>query len=924
MNAMTPERWQQIDQLLQEALERNPAERATFLAAACDGDDELRREVDSLLDFHCRAQTFIEAPPAEIAADLLAIKESRAGQMIGHYQLVRLIGRGGMGEVYLAHDARLGRQVALKLLPPRFTADARRVGRFRQEARAASALNHPNIITIHEVGETATGSAADAGTDANRVHFIATEFIEGRTLRELINSGGMKLGEALEAAIQTASALSAAHAAGITHRDIKPENIMLRPDGYVKVLDFGLAKLSERPAPTAGNHAASADASSIDSGEVKTDSGIVLGTVSYMSPEQTRGQELDGRSDIFSLGIVLYEMITGHRPFEGETMADATASLLGQEPPPLSQYVADLSAELQDVVNRMLAKDRAKRFQTADEVRRALKILQRNLTSPEDFVTREFSGQAILARRLGKAGKAYETKINTAGAAARATSGISLFFPRLLSSPWRIAGLLIVMATLLTAVIFGIRWVMAPVEPVDSIAVLPFKPLVAGSRDEALEMGVADTLINRLSSLKRITVRPITAVRRYTRLDQDSIAAGHELGVRAVLEGSIQRAGEKVRITARLLRVADSQPLWSRQFDEPWTDIFAVQDAIAQHVADDLLKTLNPGERSELARNYTADPEAYRLYLNGSYLWNERNPENIGQSITYFQQAIEKDSAYALAYVGLANAYMMLSTYHLKPPRAVLPSAREAATQALKIDENLAEAHATLGRISDDYNWDWSQAEREFRRAIELKPNYPDVHRWYSAFLATQARFDESIHEAQRALELDPYSPLTGTQVGIALYMARRYDDAIAALQKTLDREPNFLSARIYWGLCLLMRGKHDQALQAFQQMHKLAPHYPDVIALLGYGYGIAGHKDEARRYQQELDEVAKHAYVSPFNYAGVYAGLGERDTTFQWLEQCYEQRDSFLCGLKVDPLYDPVRNDSRFAELVRRMGLPQ
>src|SRR5215813_12089214 len=409
---MTPERWKLVDQLLQEALEREPAERPAFLDQACGDDHELRREVESLIGFHGRAETFIEAPPAEVAAALLRAKETRAGQTIGHYEIVREIGSGGMGKVYLARDTQLGRQVALKLLQPRFTEDAQRVRRLRQEARVASALNHPNIIVIYEIGEA---SIESGGTGS--VHFIATEFIEGRTLRELIRSGEMKVGEALEVAMQVASALSAAHAAGIIHRDIKPENIMLRPDGYVKVLDFGLAKLNEHPAndPTRSD-------------KVETDPGTILGTVSYMSPEQARGLEADARSDIFSLGVVLYEMITGRRPFEGETTADVIASLLGENPPPLAEDSSSANGGLQRLVDRMLAKDSAGRFQTAEELRRALKGLKLELPAPGDFSTREFNGLSRLARRLGYAGAGDVTMMDTAEAPARATSSVSLLF----------------------------------------------------------------------------------------------------------------------------------------------------------------------------------------------------------------------------------------------------------------------------------------------------------------------------------------------------------------------------------------------------------------------------------------------------------------------------------------------------------------
>src|SRR5262249_43175585 len=511
---MTPERWKQVDQLLQEALEREPAERAAFLDQACGDDHELRREVESLIGFHERAETFIETPPAEMAADLLAAKESRVGQTIGHYEIIREIGRGGMGKVYLARDTSLGRQVALKLLLPRFTEDAQRVRRLRHEARVASELNHPNIIIIYEIGE--------ASTESGSVHFIATEFIEGRTLGALIRNGGMKLGEALEVATQVASALSAAHAAGIVHRDIKPENIMLRPDGYVKVLDFGLAKLGVESGELGVGNRESGIGEQVACPHsplptphfpVSTDPWMVLGTVNYMSPEQARGLETDARSDIFSLGIVLYEMITSHRPFEGETPSDVIVALLSQEPP-FTEHAPDLPGELQRMVGRMLAKDCVGRYQTADEARRALKRLKWDLTPARDFKTREFSGLARLARRFGRAGASEDgtTVMTTTREPPQSKSSVIFFAGRFKRPPLRVALALMALAALIAAAILGRQWLNRRDSSIDSIAVLPFKPLVADARDEALEMGIADTLITRLSRLQKITVRPFSAV----------------------------------------------------------------------------------------------------------------------------------------------------------------------------------------------------------------------------------------------------------------------------------------------------------------------------------------------------------------------------------------------------------------------------
>ena len=569
---MTPERWQQVDRLLEQTLEQPETERAAFLTTACGEDDELRREVESLLDYHARAGDFIEAPPGEVAADWLTTKGAREGDTIGRYELLRLLGRGGMGEVFLAQDTRLGRQVALKLLPAQFASDQPRLQRFRQEARAASALNHPNIITIHEIGEAETREGV--------VQFIATEYIEGRTLRDLIREGALTLGESLETALQVADALEAAHAAGITHRDIKPENIMLRPDGYVKVLDFGLAKLNERPAGR-------------DDDEFATEPGIVLGTVNYMAPEQARGGEIDGRTDLYSLGVVLYEMLTSNRPFGEETLAQAIGSLLTPAAPP--ELARELPVELQKVVNRLLARSPAERYPTADELRRDLRRLQRRLAGPGPAATRELTGRSLLARRMEQPPlpPGDDRRVNTAQAPGRKTAANGRL-PTGAAPARRYALLLLfAFAALSIGLLLGLWWRRAaPTPRIASIAVLPFAPLVAAQRDEALELGLAEALITRLSA--RATLSPLSAVRRYGAIETDAQTAGRELGAQAVLAGSLQRTDDKIRLTARLIETATGRTLWAQQFDEPWADDpLAVQDALSQRVAEEMSRFLD-------------------------------------------------------------------------------------------------------------------------------------------------------------------------------------------------------------------------------------------------------------------------------------------------------------------------------------------
>src|SRR5262249_29283316 len=520
----------------------------------------------------------------------------------------REIGSGGMGKVYLARDTQLGRQVALKLLLPRFTEDAQRVRRLRQEARVASALNHPNIIIIYEIGEAPIESGESGG-----VHFIATEFIEGRTLRELIRSGEMKLGEALAVAMQVAGALSAAHAAGIIHRDIKPENIMLRPDGYVKVLDFGLAKLNEHPANDP-----------MRSDKVETDPGTVLGTVSYMSPEQARGQESDARSDIFSLGDGLYEMTLRRRPCEGETAADMIASRTKQEPPPLAE---NTPVGLQGLVGRMLAKDCAGRFQTAEELRRELKELKQELTAPGNYSTREFNSLSRLARRLGYAGAVDVTVMNTAEAPARTTSSVSLFISRIIRSPLQKAVALATLALALTGAILGWKWLGSRDAPVNSIAVLPFVNAVTDPQMEYLADGITESLTRNLSQLGELRVMARATVFTYKGREVDPRQVGAALNVRAVVTGRVERREDKLLIEVELADARDGARIWGEQYPRPVSDIFTVQDEIVRAVAHQLHLKLSGAEQRQLEKRYTENLDAYRLYQQGRQHYFQFNQE---------------------------------------------------------------------------------------------------------------------------------------------------------------------------------------------------------------------------------------------------------------------------------------------------------
>ncbi|MGH9847193.1 MAG: protein kinase domain-containing protein, partial [Blastocatellia bacterium] len=672
---MPPERWQQIEELYHAALERAPDERGTFLDQACAGDEELRREVASLLDYDDKPASFIESPVLEVAARELAGQSLSGTQtqalasppQISGYQLLAPLGRGGMGEVYLALDTRLNRKVAIKLLPAEFTTQPERVRRFAQEARAASALNHPNIITIHEIGEVKT--------EVGDTHYIVTEYVEGETLRQRMMSAPqsqMQIAEAIDIAAQVAAALTATHEAGIVHRDIKPENVMVRRDGYVKVLDFGLAKLTEPSSPAIDTQAPTVAGAS-------TDTGLVMGTLRYMSPEQARGEKVDARADIFSLGVLMYEMIAGRAPFKGTTPGEMIAAILRDSPPPLAECASVASRELEQIINKTLRKDRAERYQTARDLLTDLKELKRRI----EFGTRlGKTAFAAAARRLWPRLRSRRIILAASVAVVGLIVALSYFH---LSGQRKQS----------SAGLSGQRKQSSAAMP-RSIAVLPFKPLVADNRDEALELGMADTLITKLSNLNQIIIRPTSAVRRYAALDQDPLAAGREQQVETVLEGNMYLSGEKIRVTVRLLDVRDGSALWTYQCTEYCTDIFAAQDLISEKVARALAFNLTGEQRRRLAKRYTENIAAYELYLEGRYFWEKRTEEDLKRAIGYFKQAIAVDPNYALAYAGIAHCYGPLAfNGHLAPDLAA-PQMKVAAMKAIDLDDTLAEAHTAL------------------------------------------------------------------------------------------------------------------------------------------------------------------------------------------------------------------------------------
>ncbi|MFY9557008.1 MAG: protein kinase, partial [Blastocatellia bacterium] len=659
-----------------------------------------------------------------------------------------------MGEVFLAEDIRLGRPVALKLLLEQFNNDEDRLRRFEQEARAASALNHPNIITIHEVG-------SEKG-----MRYIATEFIEGETLRHRLRHDRLGLREAVEVAIQVAGALATAHRAGIVHRDIKPENVMLRPDGIAKVLDFGVVKLTEKFAERAtGPQSADAEEANVTTlGLITTEANIVMGSPNYMSPEQARGLAADGRTDIFSLGALFYEMLTGKMPFKGASVSDVIVSILERQPTPLTESVPEAPARVQAIVDRALAKDREARYQTADDMLDELKRLSRRLDREAAIDDSILPGdQGDLSRTAQNALLTdHELTVRSVQVAnVRGTSSAEYVVSEIKRHK---RGFLV--ASILTLLIVSAVIVyLAPAgkaHPIDSIAVLPFVNMSPDPSTDYLSEGLTESLINNLSQSQKLKVMSRNSVFKYKGKDADAKLVGRELGVHGVLTGRIVARGEQISINIELVDARDDTHVWGEQFNRRIADLSMLQEDIARQVSEKLQLRLSGEDEKRVARRYTDDSEAYQLYLKGRFYWNKRTEDGLRKGVDYFNQAIEKDPGYALAYAGLADCYALLYEYSPTPSKDLYVKAKATALRAMELDDTLAEAHTALGAVYE-YEWNWPEVERQYQRAIQLNPNYATAHHWYSAFLVSRRRFEDAIREARRAAELDPLSLIINT-----------------------------------------------------------------------------------------------------------------------------------------------------------------
>jgi serine/threonine protein kinase/tetratricopeptide (TPR) repeat protein len=784
-----------------------------------------------------------------------SIKELTTGATFaGRYQIIEELGKGGMGKVYRVLDKKLNEEVALKLIKAEISTDKETIQRFSNELKLARKIAHRNVGKMYELME------------AEGTHFITMEYVPGQDLRGLIRqTGQLTAAKALSIARQVCEGLAEAHALGVVHRDLKPGNILIDKNGNARIMDFGIARSLK--------------------GKGITGLGVMIGTPEYMSPEQVEGKEADQQSDIYSLGIILYEMLTGHVPFEGDTPLAIAVKHKTEAPRDPKLVNAQIPEDLSRVVLKCLEKDKEKRYQSADELHLELEKIEKGIPTTERVMTgrKPFTSKEITVK--------FSLK--------------KLLIPSLVT-----------VALIITAII--IIWRVIPQKEATpaksskhSIAVLPFEDLSPTKDHEYLCDGIAETLINSLSNIKDLWIPARASSFSFRGRNLGIRQIGQQLGVDNLLEASVQVIGNRLRITPKIINVDDGSQIWSNQYDRQMEDVFAIQDEIAREIVKALKITLLGEKEAPLIKSYSDNSEAYQAYLKGRFYWNKRTEEGMRKSIEYFEQAIEKDSSFALAYVGLADAYITLGEWSVLPAKVAFPKAKEAAVRALETDDSLGEAHNSLATVKFGFDWDWKEAEKEYKRAIELSPNYATAHQWYGEFLTYMGRFDEGLKEIKRAQELDPLSLIINVvSGGWFSYLARDYDKGIEQCKKTLEMDPDFFPAHGYLMMNYLGKGMYQEAIREAQKTN-------NQVAIASI-YAMTNRQEEARRL---LADILKHPQQLEDRIAGVYFILGENKEGWKWLEKAYDERSYYLTWLKVYPIYDNIRSDPRFQAMLKKMG---
>jgi serine/threonine-protein kinase len=798
------------------------------------------------------------------------------GQLLLHYRVVEKIGEGGQGTVYKVFDTTLDRPAVIKVLPPDLTDSASNLVRFEREAKLASSLDHPNICTIfglHKVGD---------------VQFIAMQYIEGRNVREIVDGKPLDLRRALSIAIQVTDALAAAHNRGIVHRDIKARNVMVTRSGTVKVLDFGLAKLIETP------HSASSDPQ-------LTEMGVPYGTSTYAAPEQAQGLKADHRADIFSTGVLLYEMLAGTWPFRGKTALDVRYAVVYHKPKPIVEARGEDSPALrriQEILDKALAKAPQDRYQKIEDMRGDLQE-----------VLREFEVDSSVGNTLTDAPATIATPRLIAPNRFWTT-------PRKLTA----AAVVLLVVVALSLIAFRRNPQSEADSTINSLAVLPFTNTDPNS--EYLSDGITESLIDSLSRVPNLKVKSSSTVFHYKGRENDPEKIGRELGVHALLSGNISQVGDDLSVNVELIDVRDDSHIWGERYSRKVSEVVALPQQISRDVSQRLRSRADNMDHAQLTRNYSPDSEAYRLYLQGRYNWNKRTVEGLQNGIDYFGKAIMRDQDYALAYAGLADCYLLLNVYNVTSADDSYPKAEAASRKALSINESLAEAHTALGFVTYRYHLKWAEAEEHFKKAIALNPNYATGHQWYASYLAASGRLDEAVVEAKTAHELEPFSLTIYSDYVRALYYAGRLDEAHKESLKLMETDPGFARAHYELGLILEAEGKLEEAINEFKLGLKQLPDNVAALTALGHAQARAGRRAEAEKVIARLEELSKRQYVSPFQTAVVYAGMDERKLALDWLEKSRDERFNWLPFIKVDPVFKNLRGESRFVELAKSLGL--